>query len=82
MKGPPAKINISNPEPSRGPRYRYPEEEEQQPDKHTPTAFYCFPGCKRNIIEEIKEKNSKEVNHHIWLKYMTSARCLSVAPAG
>ncbi len=26
MKGPPAKINISNPEPSRGPRYRYPEE--------------------------------------------------------
>ena len=26
MEGPPAKINVSNPEPSRGPRYRYPEE--------------------------------------------------------
>ncbi len=26
MKGPPAKINIADPQPSRGPRYRYPEE--------------------------------------------------------
>lgn len=26
MKGPPAKINVSDPEPSRGPRYRYPEQ--------------------------------------------------------
>ncbi len=26
MKGPPAKINVADPQPSRGPRYRYPEE--------------------------------------------------------
>ncbi len=26
MKGPPAKINIADPQPSHGPRYRYPEE--------------------------------------------------------
>ncbi len=26
MKGPPAKINMADPEPSRGLRYRYPEE--------------------------------------------------------
>ncbi len=26
MTGPPAKINVADPRPSRGPRYRYPEE--------------------------------------------------------
>ncbi len=26
MKGPPAKINVADPQPSSGPRYRYPEE--------------------------------------------------------
>ncbi len=26
MKGPPAKINVADPQPSHGPRYRYPEE--------------------------------------------------------
>ncbi len=26
MKGPPAKIKVADPQPSRGPRYRYPEE--------------------------------------------------------
>ncbi len=26
MKGPPAKINVADPQPGRGPRYRYPEE--------------------------------------------------------
>ncbi len=26
MKGPPAKINVADPQPSRGPRYRYPQE--------------------------------------------------------
>ncbi len=26
MKGPPAKINVADPQPSRGPRYRYPKE--------------------------------------------------------
>ncbi len=26
MKGPPAKINVADPQISRGPRYRYPEE--------------------------------------------------------
>ncbi len=26
MKRPPAKINVADPQPSRGPRYRYPEE--------------------------------------------------------
>ncbi len=26
MKGPPAKINVADPQPTRGPRYRYPEE--------------------------------------------------------
>ncbi len=26
MKGPPAKINVADPKPSRSPRYRYPEE--------------------------------------------------------
>ncbi len=26
MKGPPAKINVADPQPNRGPRYRYPKE--------------------------------------------------------
>ncbi len=26
MKGPPSNINVADPQPSRGPRYRYPEE--------------------------------------------------------
>ncbi len=29
MKGPPAKVNVADPQPSRGPRYRYPEEEKR-----------------------------------------------------
>ncbi len=47
MTGPPAKINIADPQPSRGPRYRYPEEAKR---------------LIADMLQEMEDRQIREIN--------------------